>query len=440
MFKCQKLIVCLFLSCAPAAFAGVTVTSPANGSTVTGSVSYVASATTSSCSKGVASMGIYTAPGVLAYVENGSNLNTTLSLNAGTYSTTVEEWDYCGGAATTPITITVSGGSGSGVTVTSPKAGGNVGSPVNFTASATTTCSKGVATMGIYTAPNQLAYVGNGASLNTNLTLSSGTYSATVTEWDNCGGASSTPVTVTVSGGGGTSGGNSFTDVQHASGWGKYGQDAPTYVDCSPSPCDGVTFSMAQNVKSPSMSGEATEFNLSGTTDFGDALFNNHLIGSQSSQGMPDTNHTEVNTYHNFTYDVYFYGTDLGAAQALEFDINQFFDSMGFIFGHECRIAGGNEWDVWDNATSHWVPTGIPCYPNDNSWNHLTIQVERTSSNELTYQSITLNGVTNTLNWTYNHGSAPSSWWGVTVNYQMDGNDKQTPYSVYLDQLTFTYE
>jgi major membrane immunogen (membrane-anchored lipoprotein) len=440
MFTRQKLILCLFLSCAPAAFAGVTVTSPANGSTVTGSVSYVASATTSTCSKGVASMGIYTAPGVLAYVENGSSLNTSLTLAAGTYNTTVEEWDYCGGAATTPITITVSAGSGSGVTVTSPKAGGTIGSPVNFTASATTTCSKGVATMGIYTAPNQLAYVGNGASLNTNLTLSSGTYNATVTEWDNCGGASSTPVTVTVSGGGSTGGGNSFTDVQHASGWGLYGQDAPSYVDCSPSPCDGITFSIAQNIKSPSMSGEATEFNLSGTTDFGDALFNNHLIGSQSSQGMPDNNHNEVNTYHNFTYDVYFYGTDLGAAQALEFDINQFFDSMGFIFGHECRVAGGNEWDVWDNATSHWVPTGIPCYPNNNSWNHLTIQVERTSSNELTYQSITLNGVTNTLNWTYNHGSAPSSWWGVTINYQMDGNDKQTPYSVYLDELTFTYE
>lgn len=440
MVKRLKLIVCLFCVCVPAAFAGVTVTSPANGGTVSGSVSYVASATTSTCSKGVASMGIYTAPGVLAYVANGTSLNTSLSLSPGTYNTTVEEWDYCGGAATTPITVTVTSGSGSSVTVSAPKANGSVGSPVNFVASATTTCSKGVATMGIYTAPNQLAYVGNGASLNTNLTLASGTYNTTITEWDYCGGASSTPVTITVSGNGTGSGGNSFTNVQHASGWGKYGQTAPSYVDCSPSPCEGVTFSMYQNISSPSMSGEATEFNLSGSTDFGDALFNNHLIGSQSSEGMPDNNHDEVNTYHNFTYDVYFYGTDLGAAQALEFDINQFFDSMGFIFGHECRIAGGNEWDVWDNATSHWVPTGIPCYPNNNAWNHLTIQVERTSSNELTYQSITLNGVTNTLNWTYNHGSAPSSWWGVTVNYQMDGNDKQTPYSVYLDELTFTYE
>jgi len=437
MLKAPILFLCLSVFTA-SAFAGVTVTSPANGATVSGSVSYVASATSSSCAQGVASMGIYTAPGVLAYVVSGTTLNTSLNLAAGTYNTTVESWDYCGGASTAPITVTVSSGTQSSVTITSPTSNSSPGSPVNFTASATTTCSKGIATMGIYTAPYQLAYVSNGAALNHSLSLSSGTYNATVTEWDNCGGASSSPVTFTVNGSGST-GGSSFTELQHSAGWSGYGQIAPSYVDCSPSPCDGVTFSMEQNIKSPSMSGEASQFNLSGSAPFGDTLWNNHLIGSQSSQGMPDSNHDEVNTYYNFTYDVYFYGSNLGLAQAIEFDVNQFFDSMGFIWGHECRIAGGNEWDVWDNATSKWIPTGIACYPNDNAWNHLTIQVQRTSSNELLYQSITLNGVTNTLNWTYGHGSAPSSWWGITINYQMDGNDKQSPYTVYLDDLTFTY-
>jgi hypothetical protein len=76
----------------------------------------------------------------------------------------------------------------------------------------------------------------------------------------------------------------------------------------------------------------------------------------------------------------------------------------------------------------------------NNSWNHLTIKVQRTSSNQLLYQSITLNGVTSNLNWTYGHGSAPSDWWGVTINYQMDGNYDQASYDVYLDELTFTYQ
>ncbi len=190
MLKCRLLMVCLFAACTPAAFAGVTVTTPANGATVSGPVPFVASATTS-CSKGVATMGIYTAPGVLAYVSNGARLNASLNLNAGTYNTTVEEWDYCGGAATKAVTITVS--NQSGVHLTSPANNSTVGSPVNFSATATTSCSKGVASMGIYTAPYQLAYVGNGASLNHDLTLSAGTYHATVTEWDNCGGVTCSP-------------------------------------------------------------------------------------------------------------------------------------------------------------------------------------------------------------------------------------------------------
>src|SRR5258708_39348460 len=130
MLESRLKIVCLLAICAPAAFAGVTVTSPANGSTVSGAVSFVASATASSCSKGVASMGIYTAPGVLAYVATGSSLNTTLNLSSGTYNTTVEEWDYCGGAATKAITVTVS--SSSGVHLTAPSNNATVTSPLTF--------------------------------------------------------------------------------------------------------------------------------------------------------------------------------------------------------------------------------------------------------------------------------------------------------------------
>ncbi len=146
-----------------------------------------------------------------------------------------------------------------------------------------------------------------------------------------------------------------------------------------------------------------------------------------------------VPSLHNFTYDVYFYGNDFGPSQAVEFDINQFFDNMGFIWGHECRIAAGNEWDVWDNQNARWTHTGIPCSPNNNSWNHLTIKVQRTSDNKLVYQSIALNGVTSNHNWTFGNGSAPG-WNGVTLNYQMDGNYKQNSYNVYLDNLTFSYE
>jgi major membrane immunogen (membrane-anchored lipoprotein) len=365
---------------------------------------------------------------------SGSSLNTTISLTPGTYNMSIHEWDNCGGGSQTVITVTVK--SGTGVFVTSPANNSTVGSPANFVATATTSCSKGVASMGIYTAPYQLAYVVNGASLNTSLSLSPGTYNTTVEEWDNCGGAATTPITITVSGSGQT-----FSNLQSSSGWNAYAQQPPTYADCNSctSSGPGTTWSMYQGIKNPSLSGDATEFTIGGTDVYSDVLFNNHLIGDLSTQGIYDSNHTLVPTLHTFTYDVYFYGSNLSASQALEFDINQFFNNQGYTWGHECRIGGGNEWDVWNNVAETWVPTGIPCNPLENAWNHLTIVVQRTSSNQLNYQSITLNGVTHTLNWTYAPWSAPG-WYGVVINYQQDGNYEQSPYTVYVDKLNFTYE
>lgn len=434
MFKARLGLVCLSFLFASSAFATVSISSPSNNGTYTGPVQFSATGSTG-CSKGVGSMGIYTSPGVLAYVSNGSKLNTTLTLNPATYNIVITEWDNCGGSSTAGVKITVQAG-GSGVSVSSPANNSTVGSPVHFKATATTTCSKGVSSMGIYTAPYQLAYTSPGASLDTNLSLSAGTYNTTVIEWDACGGAATTGVKITVTGG---SGGGTFSQIQHAGGWGEAGQRAPNFVNCSPSPCENIVFSMTQNIKNPSMSGEATQYYLAGSQGYGDGFWNNHLIGPFSSQGMPDSNHTLTPTLHNFTYDVYFYTSNLGASQAVEFDINQFFNSMGFIWGHECRVAGGNMWDVWDNVHSHWTSTGIPCYPNNNAWNHLVIKVQRTSDNQLLYQSISLNGQTNTLNWYFPHGSVGSDWYGVTINYQEDGNYNQTPYSVYLDELTFDY-
>src|ERR1019366_6957309 len=69
-------------------------------------VQYAATAS-SSCRNGVSAMGIYTAPGVLAYVVSGASLNATLTLNPGNYNTVVQEGDNCGGTAKTPVTIKV---------------------------------------------------------------------------------------------------------------------------------------------------------------------------------------------------------------------------------------------------------------------------------------------------------------------------------------------
>ena len=74
----------------------VTVTAPVNGTTMGSPVQFTATAASPNCSKGVASMRIYSNPGVNAYTVSGSSLNTSLTLSAGTYDSVVQSWDNCG--------------------------------------------------------------------------------------------------------------------------------------------------------------------------------------------------------------------------------------------------------------------------------------------------------------------------------------------------------
>ena len=199
-FSC--LIALFFLSACIPASATVVVSSPANGSSVSSPVSYVASATSATCSKGVSAMGIYV-NNTLAYTVNGASLRTGLALNPGTYNTVVQEWDNCGTSTSASIRVTVPGaapvtGTQNGVIVTSPAANSTVSSPVKYTATAgSTTCSSGISAMGIYV-NNSLAYSVTGASLSTPLTLGAGAQHTVVQEWDNCGGSLATTVNVTV--------------------------------------------------------------------------------------------------------------------------------------------------------------------------------------------------------------------------------------------------
>lgn len=112
----KHLCVLLVIFAMPA-FATVKVTSPTSGSSAGSPIHFVASATTT-CSSGVSSMGIYTAPYVLAYKVSGSSLNTYLNLSSGTYNTVIQEWDACG-STKTAVTITVTSGSSSTGTIPS---------------------------------------------------------------------------------------------------------------------------------------------------------------------------------------------------------------------------------------------------------------------------------------------------------------------------------
>ena len=197
---------------------------------------------------------------------------------------------------------------------------------------------------------------------------------------------------------------------------------------------------MQQGVNNPSKSGAATQFNLGGSTPYSDGLWNNHLIGPLSSQGTFDGDGSKVPRCT--TSPTMSTSTETISVRPRRWSLTSISSSgeWASIRATNAVSRAGISGTFSITRMLSGYPREFPGNPNSNAWNHVTLKVQRTSDNHLTYQSITLNGHKSNLNWTFDHGSAQSDWYGVTVNYQMDGNLYQDSYSVYLNNLTLTYQ
>ena len=175
----------------------------------------VAYATSPDCVSGISSIQIYTADGVLAYSSYSSYIDIQLPLSATYYQIDIKAWDNCGGVANDTIQDYVQSSSGQ-VTVNQPIANfayapqsssPSAGPNITINATATTTCASGVSAVGAYDAPYHRVAGENGNQLIAFITLPEGTTNLVVEEWDNCGGAATTtvPVTVASNGFGGSS-------------------------------------------------------------------------------------------------------------------------------------------------------------------------------------------------------------------------------------------
>jgi hypothetical protein len=263
--------------------------------------------------------------------------------------------------------------------------------------------------------------------VDTYLYMGTGWHTILVKAWDNYGGVYQNSVSVNI-GSSSTSSttqsaGATLWNIDQLSGWQSCDSCAGA-GGTGPSAAHGL----AQNVSSPSLDGRSAQFWLGGSTPYSNALWWYKVL----------YNSTANNNSHHFVYDLYFYNNNPTAAQSLEWDINQFVGGRSYIFGNQCSYRSTGTWDIWDNPNNRWVSTGIAC-PKlvAYTWSHVTLEMERTWDNKLRYVSMTINGVKHYLNW-YNSSTA-TSWSGVTVNYQMDGDYKQTDYSTWVDKMSLGY-
>ena len=399
------------LMLAASAFAGVTISSPVPGSIAASPVHFVASA---SSSAPITAMRIYV-DSTSVFLTFSNNLDTLVSMSVGTHSVVVQAWDSTGAVFKAPETITVSSTTSGNVNVTSPANNATVASPFQVTASAS--ASKPITAMQIYLDGN-LVFTNNSASLNTNVSASSGSHSLVVQAWDSGGAFYKQFLTINVS----TSspvppGAIVKSDIEDMSGW-------ENCTVCAGAGGNGppAGFSMQQFQASPSLDGSSAKFSIWGTTPYSDALWWKQLGGNNAIQ--------------NFKYDVDFYITAPQFVQALEFDVNQSNGNTKFIFGTQCNVSA-RLWDVWDTAAATWRHTNIACPPPTAFvWHHLTWEFTRNSGQTI-FVALTFDGVKHYLNTAYS--AKPVGGTEINVAFQMDGDFAQHAYSVWLDNVTLTY-
>lgn len=179
---------------------------------------------------------------------------------------------------------------------------------------------------------------------------------------------------------------------------------------------------MVQNIKSPSMTGRATQYTISSSTPYSDALWWKQLGA--------------VNTATHLVYDLYFYIRTPQYSQALEFDANQANGSHRWVFGTQCNIAA-HHWDIWANAAGKWTSSGVSCSaPTAYKWHHLTWEFKR-SSTQVTFVSFTYDGAKHYVNRTY--PARLSGTKELNVAFQMDQRSNHATYSTWLDKVSLKY-
>lgn len=223
-----------------------------------------------------------------------------------------------------------------------------------------------------------------------------------------------------------------WTNIDEQTGW-------QSCSACAGGKNSSNNYSGPINVSSPSLDGKSAQFAIK----YPWPSYANVLWWKNELAGGGD--HAKIASLYNFTYDLYYYIKQPRNSQALEFDVSQTIcdgdctsgTSKRYTFGTECNRKTTGTWRLWD-ASQGWVSTGIPCSIPQYSWVHLVYEFQRTSTNQLKYISLTINGTKYYLNKTANPLALSVQADDFNADFQMDGDFRGHPYTTWLDKITLT--
>jgi len=310
-----------------------------------------------------------------------------------------------------------------GVVVSSPGNYSTVGSPFPLSAYASTCAAQNVVSMGYSLDNGTNTTIVYNTSVSASIPAAAGGHTLHVKAWGNSGAVCVTDVSITVS----TAGlippyAASVGGIQSLSNWSAV-HDPGTPGSSTGSM--GVT-------SSPSRSGAARRFTTS-YSYYGGERYTVIFGDDQSAQ--------------NFVFDtwVYIAGSSAGIAN-LEIDLSQVMpNGQTVIFGFQCDGWSGT-WDYTANKgtptnySDQWVQSSAPCNVRSwstNTWHHVQIAYSRNSSGYITYNTVSLDGVQQSINATV-LGAFQLGWGPVLLaNVQVDGATSGSGSStVYVDDMT----
>jgi hypothetical protein len=207
----------------------------------------------------------------------------------------------------------------------------------------------------------------------------------------------------------------------------------PWYMTVDAETGSGIATGTMSLVRSPSRSGAAREFGISFQNSAGERYWS--IFGADSSAT-------------NFTYDAQVYIAAPSSDIAnLEFDVNQVMaNGETVIFGVQCD-GYSSTWDYTTNAgtptnpADQWLHSTAPCNPQTwttNTWHHVQMSYSRDSYGNVTYKTVSLDGIVQKIDETV--PSAFALGWSqvLLTNFQIDGLGGYGSATVYIDKLAIS--
>jgi len=203
--------------------------------------------------------------------------------------------------------------------------------------------------------------------------------------------------------------------------------------------CEGLPNWSKENVTTPTIDGKSLRLSLTGGNSYSNAHFYNHFPSD------PTANEFRLSLNFFFSPTTTFNNEGgLSTIQALEFTMNKWYQGKRYEWAWQWRNVGTGapQWCYWDpHQIEPWICPGITATLvtlAGQQWHSLIMEGKSNNKEQLQYTNFMIDTSSHALDITVEPTTISGEPDRLAIAVQLDGNATQSPYDVYVDQVTFT--